>query len=112
LADEVYIKKLDHISQMAKATAKMVSESIDAYVRKDLELANAVIKSDDHVDELFCNVKKDLIDLIHEDVENGEQALDLLMIAKYFERIGDHAVNIGEWVIFSITGQHNNKQII
>ena len=112
LADEVYIEKLDHISQMAKATAKMVSESIDAYVRKDLELANAVIKSDDHVDELFCNVKKDLIDLIHEDVENGEQALDLLMIAKYFERIGDHAVNIGEWVIFSITGQHNNKQII
>jgi len=112
LSDAVYIKKLEHIPQMAQATIKMVSDSIDAYVNKDLELANAVIKYDDVVDELFCAVKEDLIALIHEDVKNGEQAMDLLMIAKYFERIGDHAVNIAEWVIFSITGEHKNKKII
>jgi len=112
LSDAVYIKKLEHIPQMAQATIKMVSDSIDAYVNKDLELASAVIKYDDIVDELFCIVKEDLIALIHEDVKNGEQAMDLLMIAKYFERIGDHAVNIAEWVIFSITGEHKNKKII
>jgi len=112
LSDTVYIKKLEHIPQMAQATIKMVSDSIDAYVRKDLELANSVIKYDDVVDKLFRAVKEDLIVLIHEDVKNGEQAMDLLMIAKYFERIGDHAVNIAEWVIFSITGKHKNKKII
>jgi len=112
LSDAVYIKKLEHIPQMADATIKMVSESIDAYVKKDLNLANAVIAYDDIVDELFCKVKSDLISLIHEDVKNGEQSMDLLMIAKYFERIGDHAVNIAEWVIFSITGKHKDKKII
>ena len=112
LSDAVYIKKLEHIPQMAQATIKMVSNSIDAYVNKDLKLANAVIKYDDVVDGLFSAVKEDLIALIHEDVKNGEQAMDLLMIAKYFERIGDHAVNIAEWVIFSITGEHKNKKII
>ena len=112
LSDAIYIKKLEHIPQMAQATIKMVSDSIDAYVNKDLKLANAVIKYDDVVDELFCTVKEDLIALIHEDVKNGEQAMDFLMIAKYFERIGDHAVNIAEWVIFSITGEHKNKKII
>jgi len=112
LSDARYIKKLEHIPQMAEATIKMVSDSIDAYVRKDLTLANAVIKYDDRVDSLFCAVKEDLILLIHENVENGGQAMDLLMIAKYFERIGDHAVNIAEWVIFSITGEHKNRKII
>ena len=112
LAKAVYIKKPEHIKQMAEETIKMVGKSIDAYVNKDIETANAVIKSDDVVDELFCAVKRDLIDLIHEDTKNGEQAMDLLMIAKYFERIGDHAVNIAEWVIFSITGEHKNKRII
>ena len=112
LSDAVYIKKLEHIPQMAQATIKMVSDSIDAYVNKDLDLANSVIKYDDVVDELFCAIKEDLIALILENVKNGEQAMDLLMIAKYFERIGDHAVNIAEWVIFSITGEHKNKKII
>ena len=112
LSDAVYIKKLEHIPQMAQATITMVSDSIDAFVNKDLELANAVIKYDDVVDELFCAVKKDLIALIHEDVKNGEQAIDFLMIAKYFERIGDHAVNIAEWVIFSITGKHKDQQML
>ena len=112
LSGAKYIKKLEHIPQMADATIKMVSNSIDAYVNKDLKLANSVIKYDDVVDELFCDVKQDLIELIHKDVDNGEQAMDLLMIAKYFERIGDHAVNIAEWVIFSITGKHKNSRII
>jgi len=112
LSEAVYIKKLEHIPQMAQATMKMVSDSIDAYVNKDIDLANAVIAHDDVVDDLFCTVKEDLISLIHADVKNGEQAMDLLMIAKYFERIGDHAVNIAEWVIFSITGEHKNQRII
>ena len=96
---------------MAKETTVMVINSIDAYVRGDIVLAGEVIKADDIVDELFNTVKKELINLIHEDPQNGEQAADLLMIAKYFERIGDHAVNIAGWVIFSITGNiYSEKQ--
>lgn len=106
LEDKPYIEKLEHIPQMATATIKMVTEAIDAFVKKDLELANRVIKSDDVVDELFDIIKNNLIQLIRNDVKNGEQAIDLLMIAKYFERIGDHATNIAEWVVFSITGEH------
>ena len=112
LAAQEYIKKLDHITQMAEATVKMVTDSIDAFVKKDLDLAQAVIDYDDVVDELYVSVKKDLIELVHADVNNGEQAFDLLQIAKYYERIGDHAVNIAEWVIFSITGKHKDKQIL
>ncbi|MDR0785037.1 MAG: phosphate signaling complex protein PhoU [Treponema sp.] len=112
LSDQDYIAKLEHISQMAEFAGKMVTESIDAFVRKDLELAQAVIVRDDVVDGLFATVKKDLIALVHEDAENGEQAFDLLQIAKYYERIGDHAVNIAEWVIFSITGKHKDKQVL
>lgn len=109
LADSPYIKKLEHISAMAKETGKMVRMAIDAYVKRDLAKARAVIEADDIVDELFDAVKDDLIQLISENVENGGQALDLLMVAKYFERIGDHATNIGEWVEFSITGVHRNN---
>ena len=104
LADSPYLKELAHIPKMAKATTKMVKESIDAYVEKDLELANAVIEYDDVVDHLFDEVKEELIELIRTNAEHNEQAADFLMIAKYFERIGDHATNIAEWVIFSITG--------
>jgi len=100
-----HIKKLEHIPQMAAATVKMVAQSIDAFVRKDIELAHEVIKYDSVVDDLFDTVKQDLIELIRVDSANGTQALDLLMIAKYFERIGDHAENIAEWVVFSITGK-------
>ncbi len=112
LVGQKYIKKLNHIPQMAKATIKMVRDSIDAFVRKDLELVKNVIDYDDEVDGLFHIVKNELIELIRESVENGEQAVDLLMIAKYLERIGDHAENIAEWVYYSITGEHyrNNKQ--
>ena len=95
-----------HIRDMSAETITMVTDSIDAYVKKDIELAKAVIRHDDKVDEYFDMIKKNLIKMITENAENGEFAIDLLMIAKYFERIGDHATNIAEWVIFSITGQH------
>ena len=106
LADAQYIKKPEHISHMAAATAKMVTESVDAYVKMDRDLACKVIAADDVVDDLFITVRGDLLELIRADSSNGEQAMDFLMIAKYFERIGDHAVNIAEWVEFSITGKH------
>ena len=105
-------KTMEQIKQMASATAKMVTDSIDSFVKKDLELAHSVIAYDDVVDDLFVTVKKDLIALVHEDADSGEQAFDLLQIAKYYERIGDHAVNIAEWVIFSITGKHKHKQVL
>lgn len=95
-----------HIADMAKATIKMVSESIDAFVKKDVELANQVIEYDDVVDELFTKVKDGIVNLISKDKKHGEQAVDIIMIAKYLERIGDHATNIAEWVVFSITGIH------
>lgn len=106
LAGETYIKKLEHIPQMATATAKMVGDSIDAFIRKDLELAQHVVAYDDVVDDLFDYIKDELIERILEDKTNGEQAVDLIMVAKYYERIGDHAVNIADWVIFAITGEH------
>lgn len=106
MADHPYIKKLEHVEQMAKETIVMLIQSLEAYVNKNLEQARAVIAHDDVVDELFLKVKAELIRLIQENPDNGEQATDLLMAAKYFERIGDHATNIAEWVIFSITGKH------
>lgn len=92
------------ICEMAKATIKMVTESVNAYVNQDVTLAQDVIASDDIVDHYFRQVRKNLIELIAQNPADGEYALDLLMIAKYFERIGDHATNIAEWVLFSITG--------
>ena len=106
LSNQSYIKKLDHIQQMAKETMYMLVQSVDAFVNKDMDKAKEVIAHDDIVDELFGKVKRELINMIHENAEVGEQASDLLMAAKYFERIGDHATNISEWVIFSITGEH------
>ena len=102
LAHEPYIKNLDHIRQMATETTWMLIQSIEAYVEKDVKKATGVIAHDDVVDNLFAETKMDLIELIHKDKNNGEQAADLLMVAKYFERIGDHATNLAEWVIFSI----------
>ena len=94
------------LREMACSTIKMVTESVDAYVRQNTALAEQVIAEDDVVDDYFTRVKKGLIERIAQDPTDGEFALDLLMIAKYFERIGDHAVNIAEWVIFSVTGEH------
>lgn len=104
--------KLDRISEMAAATTTMVSRSIDAFVKKDLELAQSVIRHDDAVDEIFMSVRKALIESVRADADSGEQAFDLLQVAKYYERIGDHAVNLAEWVIFSITGVHKDKQVL
>ncbi|MCL1952367.1 MAG: phosphate signaling complex protein PhoU [Oscillospiraceae bacterium] len=98
-----------HIPAMADATAGMVTDSIDAFVKKDLGLAEAVIRRDEAVNALFRAVKADLIALLREDSADGGQALNLLMVAKYLERIGDHAKNIAEWVVFSITGEHRQK---
>lgn len=99
------------LREMAKATIKMVTESVDAYVRRDTELAAIVIAEDDIVDDYFNQVKKELIAEISKNPISGEQTLDLLMVAKYFERIGDHAVNIAEWVIFSVTGIHKSSEM-
>lgn len=109
LANQPYIKKLEHIQEMAKETMKMLVDAINAFAEKDLEKAKEVIDHDDIVDDLFQRVKSDLIQMIHENPANGEQAADLLMVAKYFERIGDHATNISEWVIFSITGTYDGE---
>lgn len=95
-----------HISEMATAVIKMVTESIDAFVKRDLELAKSVIKYDDVVDDLFMTIRKDLINYISHDVSSGDKAMDILMISKYLERIGDHATNIAEWVVFAISGIH------
>ena len=94
------------LKEMARATIQMVTESIDAYVKQDLALAEQVVAEDDTVDSFFDQVKEQLIGRIARSPEEGEYALDLLMIAKYFERIGDHAVNIAQWVTFSVTGVH------
>ena len=110
MAGKPYIKKLEHIQEMAKETMQMLVNAVDAYVEKDMQKAQDVIKRDDVVDDLFNQVKTELIQLIHEDADAGEQAADLLMVAKYFERIGDHATNISEWVIFSITGTHVEEE--
>ena len=94
------------IRQMAKAAQYMVTEAVNAFVRQDLELATAVTDYDDVVDDYFNRIKSDILDFIAGNPGEGEYALDLLMVAKYFERIGDHATNIAEWVIFSVTGVH------
>ncbi len=95
-----------HIADMARATIKMVTDSVESFVKKDIDLAHEAIAHDDVVDNLFSKVKKELIEAVSDGHENAEALIDLLMIAKYFERIGDHAENIAEWVIYSITGKH------
>ena len=97
---------MEIIEEMARETIEMVTASVDAFVKKNVELAQKVIDQDDIVDDYFSRVKRGIISLITENHADGEFALDLLMISKYFERIGDHATNIAEWVIYSITGTH------
>jgi phosphate transport system protein len=91
---------------MARAVIEMVTSSVDAFVKKDVTLAEKVIAQDDVVDDYFSEVKCGIITMIAENPADGEFALDLLMISKYLERIGDHATNIAEWVIYSVTGKH------
>lgn len=99
----------EHFGAMSRAAIDMVHRAIDAYVRRDVALAQAVIASDDTVDGLFTHVKQELIELLAADATRGSEALDLLMIAKYFERIGDHATNIAEWVEYSVTGLYKGE---
>ena len=106
MAGKPYIREITDIEQMAKETTVMVTKSVDAYVNRDLDLAQEVIQMDDGVDDLFNKVKAEIIGEIRDGLDDGEQTTDLLMAAKYFERIGDHATNIAEWVIFSLTGEH------
>lgn len=111
MAGSEYVRSeidIELVENMAKETTDMVIKSVDAFVNKDLELARSVIAQDDVVDDLFAEFKQKLIEKINENVKNGEQATDMLMVAKYFERIGDHATNIAEWVIYSITGEHED----
>lgn len=106
IAREPYIKELVHLPQMGRNAIAMVRSSLDAYVNKDLDLARKVMGMDDAIDQLFDIVKDELIDHIRSDASAGSQAVDLLMIAKYYERIGDHAQNIAEWVEYALTGKH------
>ena len=99
-----------HITNMARAAVSMVTESVEAFVQGDLKMACKVVQDDDKVDELFLKVRAELIGCLKEEVGDPEAILDLLMIAKYFERIGDHAVNVAEWVEYSITGIHESNE--
>ena len=113
ISGKPYVDKPEgYFPQMAAAAMKMVTESIGAFVEKDLELARGVIDYDETVNNLFKAVKKALLELITQNADDSDQAIDLIMIAKYFERIGDHAKNIAEWVIFSMTGMHKNIQVM
>ena len=103
-------EKFPKIREMAKAAQAMVTEAVDAYVKQDLDMARKVMAHDDVVDNYFSQVKSGIIDIIAAEPAHGEYALDLLMIAKYFERIGDHCTNIAEWVEFSVTGIHEDCQ--
>lgn len=105
------IDKFEHISKMATETMIMLNHSIEAYVEKNVIKAKEVIEHDDIVDDLFVEAKKDVIELILNSPSEGEGATDILMIAKYFERIGDHATNIAEWVIYSLKQKEDEDEV-
>lgn len=105
LKDCENIYSMTHLSEMAERSSNMVTTAIDAFVKKDLKLAKTVATMDDAIDDLFNKVKQEVIDIINTNKELDHQAIDIMLIAKYFEKIGDHAENIGEWVVFSITGK-------
>lgn len=104
-----YADAVAEIPEMADKVQDMVRDAAKSFVERDGDLAKAVCRADDAVDDLFEVIRKKLTGIVHRDIEgddNGEQALDMLMVAKYLEKIGDHASNIAEWVIFMITGEH------
>ena len=106
------VTDIQTIGQMSESVAKMVRDSVNAYVEKDLELSRQVMEADDAVDRLFEENKQELINFISDNKGvQGKKAIDLIMVAKYLERIGDHATNIAEWVEFSITGIHKDSQV-
>ena len=103
---EKYIKELTHTKAMGNLAVKMVRESVNSFINNDEKLADEVIALDDKMDELFDTVKTELIELIKKDGNNGDQGIELMMVAKYLERIGDHAVNVAEWTKYNETGVH------
>lgn len=111
-AKDTGLKGFEDIGMMAKKASEMVTESVAAYVGRNIDLAKKVIKDDDIVDGLFDSVKGELADFIADDKANSDMAIDFIMIAKYLERIADHAANIAEWVGFSITGVHAGQKSI
>lgn len=110
--DGPFIKTLEHIPLMARIASSMVKDSIGAFVKSDANLSQEIIRRDDEVDQLFETVKREIIAILTNSAESADQAVDFLMIAKYLERIGDHAVNICGWVIFSVTGRHKDAKIL
>lgn len=107
-----YADHMSKIPEMARAAIKMLNDSINAFVARDMVLAKQVQEYDDIVDEMFLDIKEDLTELLKDETRDNDHAVDLIMIAKYFERIGDHAVNIAEWVEFSKTGIYKGTKII
>ena len=105
--DEKFIKEPEHIAEMARCAIAMVKDSVQSYINRDVAAARDLDNRDDRVDMLFETIKKDLVELIRRDPSNADQAILFMMVAKYLERIGDHAVNIGEWVDYAVTGHHN-----
>lgn len=110
--NEPFLKIIEHIPLMASTASSMVKDSINAFVHSDVEASQEVIERDDEVDRLFETIKQDLISVLVKTPDFADQAIDFLMIAKYLERIGDHAVNIAEWVIFYVTGEHKHRKIL
>jgi phosphate transport system protein len=110
--DKPFIKRFEHIPLMANIASSMVKDSINAFVKSDIEAAKEIMKRDDEVDNLFETIKQDIVAIMQKSVEDVDQAIDFLQIAKYLERIADHAVNVCEWVIFSVTGEHKNTKIL
>lgn len=104
--EEPFIKEPKHIERMAALAKEMVKDGVLSYINRDLDLARSLDKRDDSVDELFTTIKDELVSLIQKDGKNADQAIVFMMIAKYLERIADHAVNIGEWVEYDLTGYH------
>lgn len=108
MANQKYIKPLIDIPKMAELAKRMVNKSIDAYIKQDINLAKAVCSSDDEVDDLFMKITLELMNIAKNDSNSVEQAIDLILIAKYLERMADHATNIGEWVVYNVTGEHDH----
>lgn len=108
MADEKYIKPLIDIPKMAELAKLMVNKSIDAFVKQDIELAKSVCRSDDEVDDLFLKIILELVSFMKNDPQSVEQGINFMFIAKYLERMADHATNISEWVVFNVTGEHDH----
>ena len=111
LSDRNYIKDLVHLKAMGELGMRMARESVESFIKNDAALADRIIAADDEMDELFCVVKDELIELIKADSGSADQAIAFMMIAKYLERIGDHAVNVCEWVEYLVTGVHQSEEL-